>query len=126
MSSTSRIGSTTGVDIGLAGLAFQVFTLVAFILLSLDYAYRYRKDVKNGTVHGGGVDKAFKIFLGFLCLSTILIFVRCAYRSYELSGGYQGAAIRNQWLFVGLESWYVMLPEFGEQVCDTHTDAHLA
>jgi hypothetical protein len=102
MSSQSGGSSKNGVDIGLAGLAFQVATLVVFIALAVDYALRYRKEPESSKV---GLDGRFKIFLSFLSLATILIFIRCAYRIYELSDGYQGKALHDEGLFIALESW---------------------
>jgi len=51
MSSNSAGQSYIGVDIALAGLSFQVFTLTLFICLATDYAIRYsrgRRAAKEG------------------------------------------------------------------------------
>lgn len=101
MSTQSGGASTAGVNIGLAGLSFHVLTLLIFIILAIDYGARYRKS--SGTTKLE-LDITLKVFLAFLSLATILIFVRCAYRIYELSDGYQGKALHDQGLFIGLES----------------------
>lgn len=103
-STSSDNGATSqtnplGVDLSLAGLAFQVFTLCCFIALCVDYMYRYSKSANRAPL-----SPRFKIFLGALGLAIILILARCAYRIDELSDGYTGPLIKNQWLFVGLES----------------------
>jgi hypothetical protein len=103
MSTNSKGSSKSGVNIALAGLSFQVFTLSVFILLSLDYAVRYRKDCKAGTIPSTQVENKFKIFVGFLSLSIMCILIRCVYRIDELSDGYSGPLIHNQGLFIGLE-----------------------
>ena len=100
MSSTSNGDSTTGVNIALAGLAFQVFTLVAFAAFVVDYIIRSRS-VWVATKY----PTKFIIFNVFLTLATILIFIRCSYRLYELREGYSqdSEALRDQPLFLGLE-----------------------
>ncbi|KAG9661535.1 RTA1-domain-containing protein, partial [Aureobasidium melanogenum] len=104
MSSQSDGSSQAGVDIGLAGLAFQVFTLLVFIALAVQYAFQYRKDRKSGRTKSAGLDGRFKLFLVCLSVSLVLIFIRCAYRIYELSDGYGGSALHDQGLFIALES----------------------
>lgn len=86
MSSNSSGNDKTGVDISLAGLCFQVGTLTIFCALVADYALRWRKSPRSGTVLLG----KFKVFCAFLALAVILILVRCCYRIDELSDGYHG------------------------------------
>ena len=103
MSSNSSGQSYIGVDIALAGLSFQVFTLSLFICLATDYAIRYwkgRTEVKEGRKELG---TRFKVYLGFLSLAIVLILIRCVYRIDELSDGYDGPLIHNEGLFIGLE-----------------------
>jgi len=104
MSSTSSGNSYVGVDIALAGLSFQVFTLTLFICLAADYAIRYwrgRSDAKEG--EWTELNARFKVFAGFLSIAIVLILIRCAYRIDELNDGYDGSLIHNQWMFTGLE-----------------------
>lgn len=103
MSTNSQGSSQSGVNIALAGLCFQVFTLCVFILLSLDYTMRYRKDVKAGRVQNSHVEKKFNIFVAFLTLAIVCILIRCTYRIDELSAGYSGPSIHNQGEYIGLE-----------------------
>lgn len=102
MSTNSDGASQTGVNIALFGLSFQVFTLVVFISLSIDYAVRYTRAAKTGSA-GRIVDKQFKLFVVFLALATLSIFTRCVYRIAELSEGYSGPLLRDEGLFIGLE-----------------------
>ncbi|KAK5717728.1 parasitic phase-specific protein psp-1 [Elasticomyces elasticus] len=101
-----------GVDIGLAGLSFQVICLFAFIVLCAHFAWSYWRDIKAGKASAASLDGRFKIFLAFLTLSTITIFIRCAYRIYELSDGYGGEAIHDQPTFIGLESVMIIIAIF--------------
>ena len=75
MSSSSSGKSEAGVNIALAGLAFQVFTLFLFIVATLDYAFISKHVWRNGKVISG----KFKIFAIFLALATVLILARCSY-----------------------------------------------
>lgn len=102
----------------IAGLAFQVVTLFAFISLSLDFAYRtWSRHRKLGA---SSMDQspalialrnsvAFKGFLGALALATIGIFWRSVYRVAELAQGWDGALIRKQNLFIAFEGVMVII-----------------
>ena len=76
MSSTSNGKSDAGVNIALAGLAFQVFTLVLFIVAAADLSWHSR-DIWRVTK----LPAKFKVFCVFLAAATILILIRCCYVS---------------------------------------------
>jgi hypothetical protein len=100
-SSSSSGTSQTGVDVALAGLSFQVFTLTVFAVFAVDYAIRFAHysppaDRKKLTTR-------FLVFIGSLSAAAILILIRCAYRIDELSDGYSGPLIHNEGEFIGLE-----------------------
>jgi uncharacterized membrane protein len=101
MSSTSNGESDTGVNISLAGLILQVVTLVAFVILVIDYFIRSRTVWTKAQL-----PTRFTVFCCTLALATLLILIRCAYRIYELSEGYSrdSEALRDEPLFIGLES----------------------
>jgi hypothetical protein len=101
-SSTTSGSSKLGENISLAGLSFQVFTLVIFVLLAADYLVRfYRLPGRAKT------SSRFKMYLVFLSSSIVLILIRCVYRIDELKDGYSGSLFHNKNLFYGLESVYV-------------------
>jgi hypothetical protein len=102
MSSNSSGRSYQGVDIALAGLSFQVFTLTAFICLATDYAIRFVK-AKRAEKEQVVLSGKFKVFVGFLSFAILCILVRCVYRIDELSNGYNGPLIHKEGLFIGLE-----------------------
>ena len=102
LSSTSSGSSNVAVDVSKAGLSFQVFTLVVFIALTVDYAIRYIR-ARRIEERKASLPVSFKVFVAFLSLAVILILIRCAYRIDELSDGYHGPLIHNQGLFIGLE-----------------------
>lgn len=106
----------TGDHIMVAGLAFQVVTLGVFIALSLDFVLktlsRWRTlgsaalDPTHEKLRGS---RAFQGFLVALCLATICIFIRSAYRVAELGEGWEGHLIKTQHFFIWLEGFMVIL-----------------
>lgn len=107
MSTDSKGDSQVAVNIALAGLGFQVFTLVIFCGLFTDYLVRYVRSIKPQAL-----DRRLKIFFGCLSLAIMLILARCAYRVDELSEGYGGHLIHNEPLFIGLEGVLVICAVF--------------
>ncbi|KAK3702293.1 hypothetical protein LTR37_015004 [Vermiconidia calcicola] len=106
MSSTSNGASSVGANIALAGLIFQVITLVVFSTACIDYMFLSRH-----VWQAAALPLRFKVFCAFFTLATLLIVIRCSYRVYELSEGYtsDSEALRDQPLFIGLEGVMVIL-----------------
>ena len=100
--------ATLGTNIMIAGLSFQVATIAAFVLASLDFAIRtHRASAPTlvndpAHVHMRGTLR-FKAFLGALALATFCILWRSAFRVAELSEGWSGPIIAQQGLFIGFE-----------------------
>ncbi|KAK4502097.1 hypothetical protein PRZ48_007908 [Zasmidium cellare] len=97
MSATSNGGNQAGVNIALAGLAFQVFTLVAFIVAVFDYMWLSRRVWRNMEL-GWRFKSYFDEIEGGPTLTILQ-------RVYELSEGYSrdSEALRDQPLFIALE-----------------------
>jgi hypothetical protein len=104
-----------------AGLSFQVFTLLIFMILSIDFAIRTFRRYK--AMGQDAFDQNpifvklregwhFRGFVAALSLATICIFWRSVYRVAELSEGWTGNLIRHQWLFVGFEGVMVIVACF--------------
>ena len=100
-----------GDHIMVAGLAFQVFTLLVFIGLAGDFALRTWRRVS-----AVGAEEAldarheklrrssrFRGFMAALALAMLCIFVRSVYRVAELGEGWNGALIKNESMFIGFE-----------------------
>ena len=102
LSSTSSGGSNTAVNVSIAGLSLQVFFIVVFITLVVEYTIRWRKG-RRASAEKREISTTFKVFAGFLSAATVLILIRCCYRIDELSDGYSGPLIHNEGLFIGLE-----------------------
>ncbi|KAB2580334.1 Sphingoid long-chain base transporter RSB1 [Lasiodiplodia theobromae] len=101
---------TTGNNIMIAGLAFQVATLFVFIVLATDFSIRTFTRVRR--LGKEALDQrheqlrnswAFKGFLVALAFATLCIFTRSVYRVAELSEGWTGHLIETQKYFIGLE-----------------------
>jgi len=116
--SHSNKSPTLGDNIMVAGLAFQVFTLLIFMILCIDFALRTKK--RYAALGSSALDQnplfvkmrhslQFKGFLVTLILATICIFWRSVYRVVELGEGWTGHLIREQWLFVGFEGVMVIV-----------------
>jgi len=112
ISSTTSGSSRLGENISLAGLCFQVFTLVVFILLAVDYLFRFYQLPGQAKTNF-----RFKVYLVFMFSYIILILGRCVYRIDELKDGYHGALFHNQGLFCGLESGYVFSQIVAQYFC---------
>ncbi|KAF3061826.1 Sphingoid long-chain base transporter RSB1 [Daldinia childiae] len=102
----------TGDNIMIAGLAFQVFTLLVFMLLSTDFLINTLR--RRRTLGSAALDQdpeliamrnswMFKAFPPALALSTICIFWRSVFRVAELSNGWSGSLMGRQDLFIGFE-----------------------
>ncbi len=102
-SSESTGSNRVGVNVSLAGLGIQVFTLLLFIGAAADFLIRFIRSPGRPKLN-----PRVKIFLTFLFLSILLILIRCVYRIDELSDGYSGSLFRNEGVFIGLEGVYVL------------------
>ena len=105
----------TGDHIMVAGLGFQVLTLLMFQLLCLDFLIKTLRRMRSmgdaalDPEHAALRRNAkFRVFLVALGLATVCIFIRSVYRVAELSEGWTGALIQNQRLFIGFEGAMVI------------------
>ncbi|CAM1502405.1 Fc.00g043890.m01.CDS01 [Cosmosporella sp. VM-42] len=96
---SDRSAVEVGEHISLAGLIFQVITLVIFCGLFADYVIMAARSPSRNRI-----TKNLTVFLGFLFLATVFILIRCAYRIVELQQGYFSAIFRDENLFMALES----------------------
>ncbi|KAH7157745.1 RTA1 like protein-domain-containing protein [Dactylonectria estremocensis] len=96
---TDQVEVELGENISLAGLVFQVVTLVVFAALFIDYVV-----IATRSPSQNRPTKAMNTFIGFLFASTVIILIRCVYRIVELGQGYFSETFRDEGLFIGLES----------------------
>lgn len=87
----------------MAGLSFQVFSLVLFATATADYYFLVRKNYPNGTPPPTGAHPRIKWFFLALTLAYTCIMIRCIYRVIELSDGWNSALMKDEVLYVILE-----------------------
>ncbi|KAL6917861.1 hypothetical protein ACHAP8_000235 [Fusarium lateritium] len=108
----------TGSNIMIAGLAFQVITILSFIACSVDFAIRTIR--RQRALGDAALDQRpeivkvrnstrFKAFIGALSLATFCILWRSAFRVAELSRGWEGPIMGDQYMFVGFEGILIVV-----------------
>jgi hypothetical protein len=86
-------------DILLAGLAFQVFTFLVFIILTTTFLYRVSKSEK-GLLQTG---KHMRSFLVAFMAATLLVYLRTCFRLAETSQGLEKELSTREVYFACLE-----------------------
>jgi hypothetical protein len=108
-----------GDNIMIAGLATQVATLLVFGVLAVDYAcsvYKHHESLRPATAE---LRRSwhFKAFVAALWVAYLGIQIRCCYRVAELCEGWGSPTMRNQGLFIGLDSLPVGVAAVVLNVC---------
>lgn len=95
-----------GVDVMVAGLAFQVFTLLVFFLLAAEFFWKVRTHVLELRPGAQALARSrrFRLFLSTMLVAFLCIFMRCCYRVAELSGGWGNPIMREQTEFIVLDA----------------------
>ncbi|KAI5206639.1 hypothetical protein AUEXF2481DRAFT_113182 [Aureobasidium subglaciale EXF-2481] len=104
--------SDTGVNIMIAGLAFQVVSLTIFIALSLEFVFRARKAREsdlNFEFFNLRKRTMFRLFPYALALATITIYIRCVFRVAELQDGFGGELANDEGMFMGFEGPMIII-----------------
>ncbi|KAK0648385.1 parasitic phase-specific protein PSP-1 [Cercophora newfieldiana] len=116
--STSTSGEgQVGVDLAIAGMAFQVFTMLMFCAFLGDYLIRYFKAQARGEISLESARRGIKgtgmrrvmLFFGFICVAIVLTLLRCVYRLVELREGYSGSLLHDEGLFIALEGVVILV-----------------
>lgn len=95
-----------GTNLMIAGIVFQVFTLLAFTFLVLLYVVRTRNswhDTVPSQARALVRSRRFQLFCSMLAVATLAVFTRCVYRVPELTGGWGSPIMRDEPSFVVLE-----------------------
>lgn len=100
-----------GINIMIAGLSFQVFSLALFAALSTEFAWRALRSPArlNADFERLRDTRVFKAFLSSLGVAALCIFVRSCFRVAELSGGFHGALANQQVTFMILEGAIIIV-----------------
>ncbi|KAK1701463.1 RTA1 like protein [Colletotrichum godetiae] len=138
VASKRDLPTAKGDAVMIAGLAFQVFTMFAFMLVAADFALRTYLASRHAHLpnlscaldnHPDMVrlrrSWRFKGLLGALVVSTVCIFIRCVFRVIELSGGWTGPLMARQDLFITFEGVMIVISVvvmnvFHPALCSSH------
>ncbi|KAI9826780.1 MAG: hypothetical protein M1819_007251 [Sarea resinae] len=104
-----------GIDLMLVGLGYQILSLIVFIFLALEFAWKLSQwnKARGETIFIPGRSEArLQIFLVFFCLSIFCLFARCIYRCAELSGGLEGPMLHDETMFIFLEGMLITICVF--------------
>ncbi|KAF2455091.1 RTA1 like protein-domain-containing protein [Lineolata rhizophorae] len=112
---TADDGDRDQVDLGnnlmMAGLSFQVFTLVIFAVLSFEYFTRVRKhrhELNTKTTELRRSSK-FRFFIVCLAISYTAILLRCIYRIIEMAGGWGNEIMQHEVTFMILDPTMILI-----------------
>lgn len=95
-----------GNNLMMAGLSFQVFTLLAFATLVAEYfvrVWRHRYEL-NPRTEELRKNRKFRWFLSALVTAYVAILFRCIYRIAEMAGGWGNPIMRDETTFIVLDS----------------------
>lgn len=112
--SATADGDAARMDLGqgfmMAGLTFQVATLLVFGALVVEYFVRVRRAGlagANATTHTLRASRRFRAFLVALAVAYGAILIRCVYRIIEMAGGWGNEIMRDEIAFLVLDSGMV-------------------
>ncbi|KAE9987582.1 hypothetical protein EG328_002223 [Venturia inaequalis] len=98
-----------GNKIMIAGIAFQVITMIICGGLAGEFMWRLRRATRTGAGAEGGGRTSSKamLFFGAIVVGYVTILVRCIYRLPEMAGGWGGELMRNEAEFLVLDGLMV-------------------
>ena len=97
---------TTGNNLMMAGIVWQVFTLIIFGIMVGDYVVRvraHRSQLESQAIKLMNATR-FKLFAGGLVLAYLTIFTRCIFRIGEMATGWGNPIMQDESDFIGLDS----------------------
>ncbi|KAL8840184.1 MAG: hypothetical protein Q9176_004032 [Flavoplaca citrina] len=108
VSQSNRKSPITANNILLAGLAFQVFAFLVFLILLFIFIFNSRKvmlstDTADGGRGGGGGGAVMRMYTMALVASSLLVYLRTIFRLAETSQGVGGYASSHEVFFGVLE-----------------------
>lgn len=89
----------------LAGIVWQVVTLIVFAALAGDFVLRVSRARSSLTLAASDLlkDMKFRLFVVGLVTAYLTITIRCIYRIAELAGGWGNDIMQNEAEFIVLE-----------------------
>ncbi|CAF1189715.1 unnamed protein product [Adineta steineri] len=88
--------TTLGTHIMIAGICWQMLSMLVYVVLVLIYVIRVGMAKAE-------IPKNIKIFILGMGLVTLMIFIRCIYRTVELQAGWTGYIITHEVFFACLD-----------------------
>ena len=99
--------SSTGTNIMVAGIVFQMFSVTIFAILFVIFLKRVLRNKRLGVGKHIGKKTAWLIYASTFC--TVMIYVRSIYRTIELAQGWTGYLITHEGYFLGLDGALMFL-----------------
>lgn len=108
VAATADSGSSlqgTGNNLMMAGIVWQVFTLMVFAVLASEYA-------RNAFINRAHFSQSvinllsslrFRLFLSAIVLAFFTVFIRCIYRIAEMAGGWENSIMQDETDFIVLD-----------------------
>ena len=90
----------TGTDIMVAGIDFQLISVIIFSILFFSFLYRASTKMNLPAFKN---DKNMKLLVLVTSFSILLIIMRSIYRTVELAGGWTGHVIETERYFIALD-----------------------
>jgi hypothetical protein len=103
VSETPPKESSTGTNIMVAGIVFQMASITVFAALFVDFLRRVRK------IGNGLLTRDMKALIWATTFSVVLIYVRSIYRTVELAQGWDGYLITREGYFLGFDGALMVL-----------------
>ncbi|KAM3080870.1 hypothetical protein ACMFMG_004829 [Clarireedia jacksonii] len=100
-----------GTDLMIAGIVWQVATLIFFAALVIDYFVRTRRSLDDVPADAQvlATEKPFKLFVLGVTVAFVTIFGRCIYRIAEMVGGWANPIMRDEAGFVVMEGFMIVI-----------------
>ncbi|TFK34997.1 RTA1-domain-containing protein [Crucibulum laeve] len=114
---------STGGNIMLGGIIFQMVTITLYVFLAAEFYFRFLTDdpfeekvmksldATPGLTRGK-MDKGLKMMSAALCFNTVCLFIRAIYRTIELTDGWHGRIISTEVYFNVLDGAMITLAIF--------------
>ncbi|KAK2749376.1 hypothetical protein FQN57_006308 [Myotisia sp. PD_48] len=111
-SNGDRAQQDLGANVMIAGIVWQVFTLVVFGILVGHFFWRVNSEKRhsaNPTAQKLWASRKFKLFLISTTVAFLAIFARCVYRIAEMVGGWRNHIMRDEISFIILEGFMCLV-----------------
>ncbi|KAL8676846.1 MAG: hypothetical protein Q9186_006673 [Xanthomendoza sp. 1 TL-2023] len=103
VSQSNRKSPVTANNILLAGLAFQVFSFLVFLVLLFIFLRNSKKVMMSTSTAEGGKGNMMQMYTVALVVSSVLVYLRTCFRLAETSQGIGGYASSHEAFFGALE-----------------------